>query len=164
MGPYIKSFMLNGYNTSIYGYIDGPIVQNKVYFYQEAPQFSYVQIPAVVIEIGTTAGGVGQDFYAASPVSAENGDYYGTDINTKDFDNNAKGFQNSALTLNNWNADPGNPIATLSLTALRISFSRDIYTYDNYDKTMLSTFLFCLYLYTSGSITGSLSDKSCEMI
>lgn len=62
--------MLNGYNTSIYGYIDGPIVKNKVFFYQEAPQFSYVQIPAAIIEIGTTEGGLGQDFYAASPVSA----------------------------------------------------------------------------------------------
>ena len=29
---------------------------------------------------------------------------------------------------------------------------------------MLSTFLFCMYLYTSGSVSGSLSDKSCEMV
>jgi len=70
VGPYIKSFMLNGYTTSIYGYIDGPYLSNKVYFYQEAPQFSYVQVPAVAIEIGTTNGGHGQDFYVSSPVSA----------------------------------------------------------------------------------------------
>ena len=69
VGPYIKSFMLNGYNTSIYGYIDGPYVQNKVFIYQEAPQFTYVQVPAVAIEIGTTAGGHGQDFYVSSPVA-----------------------------------------------------------------------------------------------
>ena len=62
--------MLNGYTTSIYGYIDGPYLSNKVYFYQEAPQFSYVQVPAVAIEIGTTNGGHGQDFYVSSPVSA----------------------------------------------------------------------------------------------
>jgi hypothetical protein len=49
VGPYIKSFMLNGYKTSIYGYIDGPYVQNKVYFYQESPQYSYVKVPAVAI-------------------------------------------------------------------------------------------------------------------
>lgn len=34
VGQYLKSFLLNGYNTTIYGYIDGPIVSNKVYFYQ----------------------------------------------------------------------------------------------------------------------------------
>lgn len=122
--------MLNGYNTSIYGYIDGPIVKNKVYLYQESPQFSYVQVPAAIIEIGTTAGGHGQDFYVASPVSAENGDYYGSDVNNMQWDNNAQGFQNPALTLNHWNANPSSPISSLSLTALRISFSRDVYTYD----------------------------------
>ena len=70
VGPYIKSFILNGYNTSIYGYIDGPYVNNKLFFYQEAPQFTYVQIPASAIEIGTTFGGNGQDFYVSSPVSS----------------------------------------------------------------------------------------------
>ena len=34
VGPFIKSFMLGGYATSIYGYIDGPYLSNKVYFYQ----------------------------------------------------------------------------------------------------------------------------------
>ena len=49
LGPFLKTFMLNGYNTSIYGYIDGPIVTNKLYFYQRTPLFSYVQPPAAVI-------------------------------------------------------------------------------------------------------------------
>lgn len=104
---------------------------------------------------------MGQDFYVSSPVSSENGDYYGADINQIALDNNAAGFQNPALTLAHWNADPGSPIAGLSITALRITFSRNVYTYDNYDKSMLSTFLFCIYLYTSGSVSGSLSDKAC---
>jgi hypothetical protein len=68
------------------------------------------------------------------------------------------------LTLQHWNADPGSTIPGLSMTALRISFARAVYTYDSYDKQMLSTFLFCLYIYTSGSVSGSLSDKSCEMV
>ena len=68
-GQYLKSFMLNGYNTSIYGFIDGPIVSNKVFFYQTTPLFSYVQAPAAVIEIGTTDGNYGQDFYASSSVT-----------------------------------------------------------------------------------------------
>lgn len=49
--------MFNGYNTSIYGYIDGQYVKNKLYFYQESALYSYVQVPALAIEIGTTAGG-----------------------------------------------------------------------------------------------------------
>ena len=76
----------------------------------------------------------------------------------------ATGYQNTALTLNHWNANPSTTISGLSITALRISFSRNIDTYDQYDKKMLSTFLFCMYLYTSGSISGALSDKSCAMV
>lgn len=77
------------------------------------------------------------------------------------FDNFAGGFQNPALTVDHWNANTSAQIAGLGLTALRISFNRAVYTYDAYDKSMLSTFLFCIYLYSSGSINGALSDKSC---
>ena len=69
VGPFIKNFMLNGYNTSLYGYIDGPFVSAKVYLYHQTPQFAYVKVPAAAIEIGTTAGSHGQDFYVASPIS-----------------------------------------------------------------------------------------------
>lgn len=34
VGPYLKSFNFNGYSTSIYGYIDGPLLVNNLYFYQ----------------------------------------------------------------------------------------------------------------------------------
>ena len=68
VGPFLKQFNLNGYPTKIYGYIDGPVLSNKLYFYQETALFSYVQIPAVVIEIGTTANNLGQDFYSYSPI------------------------------------------------------------------------------------------------
>lgn len=53
---------LNGYSTGIYGYIDGPYVSSNVYLYHNVPLFSYTRVPALVIEIGTTAGKVGQDF------------------------------------------------------------------------------------------------------
>lgn len=79
-------------------------------------------------------------------------------------DNNGGGFQNPALTIKHWNADTNNQISGLGFTALRISFSRAVYTYDNYDKSLLSTFLFCIYLYASGSINGALADKSCEVV
>jgi hypothetical protein len=164
VGAYLKSFTLNGHNTSIYGYVDGPLVQNKLYFYQQTTLFGYLYVPAAVIEIGTTSGNVGQDFYASSPVTNENGDYYGSDISQIKFDNLAAGYQNPALTLLHWNADPSNPISGLQQTSLRMFFSRDVYTYDQYDKTMLSTFIFCIYLYSSGSIKGALSDKACEIV
>jgi hypothetical protein len=156
--------MMNGYNTSIFGYIDGPIVTNKLYFYQQTQLLGYSTPPAGIIEIGATAGKFGQDYYASSPVSSENGDYYGDSITQMHFDNNAKGFQNPALTINHWNANPATQISGLSFTALRISFSRAVYTYDDYDKSMLSTFLFCFYLFASGSINGALSDKACEVV
>lgn len=75
-----------------------------MYIYQSVPLFAYVKIPAAVIEIGSTAGGYGQDYYVSSPVSAENGDYFGTDISRIQLDNLANGFQHPALTLKHWNA------------------------------------------------------------
>lgn len=164
VGEYLKSFMLNGYNTSIFGYIDGPIATSKVYLYQQTQLLGYSTPPAGIIEIGTTAGKFGQDYYAYSPISSESGDYYGDSITQMNFDNTAKGFQNPALTINHWNANPATQITGLSFTALRISFSRAVYTYDDYDKPMLSTFLFCFYLFASGSINGALSDKACEAV
>lgn len=161
VGVKLKSFNLNGYPTGIYGYIDGPLVKNKVYFYQQTPLFSYVQDPAAVIEIGTVSGNYGQDFYAFSTVTNEIGDYFGSSVNDMKLDNTANGFQNPALTIKTWNTNPANQITGLSITALRIFFSRDVYTYDPYDKELLSTFLFCIYFYSSGSISSALSDKSC---
>ena len=79
-------------------------------------------------------------------------------------DNFGKGFQNPALAINHWNANTNAQISGLSFTALRKSFNRAVYTYDDYDKSMLSTFLFCFYLYASGSINGALSDKACEVV
>jgi len=61
--------VLNGYNTSVYGFIDGPYLAAKVYLYQQTPQFAYVKVPAAAIEVGTTSGNYGQDFYVSSPVS-----------------------------------------------------------------------------------------------
>jgi hypothetical protein len=49
VGPYIKSLVLNGYNTSIYGFIDGPYVTAKVYLYQQTAQFAYVKVPAIAV-------------------------------------------------------------------------------------------------------------------
>jgi hypothetical protein len=134
VGPLLKVFTFHGYNTSIYGYIDGPSLVNKVYFYQNTPLFTYSNVPAIAIEIGTTSGNYGQDFYAWSPISSEIGDYYGIDITSIDLDNNAKGFQNPALNLKHWNANPASQIPGLSSTSLRISFSRSVYTRDLYDK------------------------------
>lgn len=68
-GVFLKNFYINGYLTGIYGYIDGPFVSNNLYFYHSTPLFvAYMQVPAVVIEIGVTSGNVGQDFNAYSPV------------------------------------------------------------------------------------------------
>lgn len=97
-------------------------------------------------------------------MSNEVGDYFGSSVNDMTLDNLASGFQNPALTIKTWNTVPANQIAGLSITALRISFSRDVYTYDPYDKQLLSTFLFCIYFYSSGSINSALSDKSCEVV
>jgi hypothetical protein len=51
----------------IYGWIDGPFLTNNLYLYQATPLFTYSQVPSVVMEIGTTSGNFGQDFYVWSP-------------------------------------------------------------------------------------------------
>lgn len=39
--------------------------------------YTYTEIPAFILEVGTTTNEAGQDFYVVSPISAESGDYYG---------------------------------------------------------------------------------------
>ena len=59
---------------------------------------------------------------------------------------------------------PSDQIMAYSNTALRIMFSRNISTYDDYDKVLLSTFIFCLRIYSQGTINSEVSDKSCEIV
>ena len=76
----------------------------------------------------------------------------------------AGGFENGGLTAQFWNADPGQQINSYAYTTLRTSFKRNITTYDEYDKVLKSTFVFCLYLYAQGTINSELTDKSCEVV
>lgn len=164
-GQKLKNFYLNGYSTSIYGWIDGPYVTSNVYFYHQVPLFTYTKQPAVIIEIGTTTGDVGQDFNVHSPVASEAGDYYGRAVTSMTKDSLAAGgYENSGILLKHWNAVPSAQISGLPLTALRINYSRNISTFDNYDRKLQSTFIFCMYLYTVGTINSQLTDKSCEVV
>lgn len=63
------------------------------------------------------------------------------------------GFENNGLTAKFWNALPSAQIADFQYTSLRLMFSRNISTYDNYDKKLSSTFIFCLHIYAQGSIS-----------
>ena len=147
-GAKLKSFYLNGYSTSIYGWIDGPYVTDNVYFYHQVPLFTYTKQPAIIIELGTTAGSFGQDFNVFSPSAGESGDYYGTLVTNmaKDVTVNG-GYENSGLSLQQWNAVPASQIAGLTFTALRVNFNRNISTFDSFDRTLQSTFIFCMLSY-----------------
>lgn len=59
---------------------------------------------------------------------------------------------------------PANQISGLPFTALRISYRRNITTFDIFDRKLQSTFIFCLYMYTVGNINSDLTDKSCEVV
>lgn len=74
------------------------------------------------------------------------------------------GFENNGLSANFWNAVPSAQISEYSFTGLRIMFSRNISTFDDYDKKLSSTFIFCLHIYAQGSISSEVSDKSCEIV
>lgn len=66
--------------------------------------------------------------------------------------------------MKNWNAVPAEQIGGLAYTVLRINYHRNISTYDGYDRKLQSTFIFCLYLYTTGTINSDLTDKNCEVV
>lgn len=66
--------------------------------------------------------------------------------------------------MSHWNAVPASQISGLSFTALRVNYRRNISTFDNYDKKLKSTFIFCAYLFTVGSINSELTDKSCDVV
>ena len=123
-----------------------------MYIYQESPLFSYKREPALILELGETAGGDGQDFYVASPIDSESGDYYGASVSTIKKDSSMGGFENNGFSAKFWNADPSKQIADYSYTALRLMFSRNVSTFDDYDRKMSSTIIFCLHIYAQGSI------------
>ena len=74
------------------------------------------------------------------------------------------GYDNQALTAKFWNAVPAQFIAEVPTTNLLINFRRNISTHDSYDRNLLSTFSFCLYIFTTGSINADVTDKSCEVV
>ena len=66
-GAYLKQFSVYGYTMTAFGYIDGPYLTDNVFLYQSVPLYTYLQEPALVMEIGTSAGSHGQDFQVWSP-------------------------------------------------------------------------------------------------
>jgi len=78
-------------------------------------------------------------------------------------DNTAAGFDNNGLSTGFWNCDPADPIS-YSYSAIRVLFSRDISTYDHYDKQLLSTMVFCMHIFGQGTINSQVTDKSCEVV
>jgi hypothetical protein len=75
----------------------------------------------------------------------------------------ATGFDNNGLTANFWNCDPALPI-NYGYSSLRIMFSRNVSTFDPYDKQLLSTMVFCLHVFAQGTINSQVTDKSCEVV
>lgn len=164
-GVKLKDFTLNGYNTGIYGWIDGPYVNANLYFYHNVPLFSYTEEPALAIELGTTSNSRGQDFNVYSPIDSETGDYFGTEITSMAKDNTETGgFENGGLSVASWNANPAYVTAGYGFTTVRTSFSRDINTYDGFDRPLLSTMIFCLYLFAEGTLNSELTAKQCEIV
>lgn len=164
VGKSLKSFTINGYATKIYGWIDGPYLTNNVYIFQESPLFTYKRDPALIMELGSNDGGDGQDFYVVSPLDSEAGDYYGTSVATIKKDSSMGGFENKAFSAKFWNTDPAKQIADYSYTALRMMFSRNVSTFDDYDRKLSTTFIFCLHIFAQGSMVSEVSDKSCEIV
>ena len=161
-GKKLKNFNLNGYSTGIYGWIDGPYVNANVYFYHNAPLYSYSEDPAMAIEIGTTSNKKYQDFHVFSPIAAETGDYFGKSITDMQKDNTVVGgYENGGLTVQNWNTNPASPIPGYSYTTVRTTFTRNITTFDSYDRSLLSTFIFCLYMYAEGTLNSQQTAESC---
>jgi|JI6StandDraft_1071083.scaffolds.fasta_scaffold26901_1 hypothetical protein len=79
-----------------------------------------------------------------------------------DTSNNA--FENGGLTAIYENVNAGAINSNISTTNVKVSFSRNISTFDQMDKQLLSTFTFCIYIYAQGSIVGSLTDKYCDVV
>ena len=164
-GVFLKQFTANGYQMTAFGEIGGPYLYNNLFLYSSTPLYTYRQQPALILEIGTTTGGVGQDYHVWSPTGTETGDYYGSSVTAMSKDNQVnEGYDNSGLVAKFWNAVPASLIAEVSTTNLLINFQRIIDTHDNYDRKLLSTFSFCLYVYATGSINGELTDKTCEVV
>lgn len=74
------------------------------------------------------------------------------------------GFENNGLTATYENVNASAINSNITTTNVKVSFSRNISTFDPLDKQLLSTFTFCIYVYNQGSIAGSLTDKYCDVV
>lgn len=74
------------------------------------------------------------------------------------------GYENSGLSATYQNVNAAAIDSNITTTNVKIVFSRNVSTFDALDKSLLSTFTFCLYIYSRGSITGSLTDKYCDVV
>ena len=155
---------MNGYPVSLYGYIDGPYVSGNVFFYHPTSLYTYNKPPAVILELGTASSSTTQDYNVFSMTAGESGDYFGSSVSSMQLDTSANGFEDSGLSVTYENVNALSINSNITTTNVKIAFRRNISTYDPMDKELLSTFTFCLYLYSQGSIIGSLTDKYCDVV
>jgi hypothetical protein len=74
------------------------------------------------------------------------------------------GFNNNGLRINYQNCNSSNINNDIGGSNLKISFQRNVSTYDKYDKKLISTFSFCIYLYAGGSVTVNQTDHYCDVV
>jgi hypothetical protein len=118
-GRYLKAMAADGASTLVYGGIEGPVLQMQLFWYVPRATLSSAN---VYIRTGDKISEeLGYDYYKCGSGS---GDYFGAGTGSLILDSVWSGFNDGACSV------------TSSATGTKISYSRKVYTFDEFDSTI----------------------------
>lgn len=136
--------MFEGVNSLVYGGIYGPFFNFQLFWYRNSLPMS--NTTNIIIRVGDKiSDDLGYDFFVCGV-----GDYYGTDHTNLNRDLSYSGYDNGACTY------------TTTSQSVKLTYSRDIFTFDSFDKSVGKSVSICLIgsQYYCGSFTLSINDPS----
>lgn len=137
--------LIDGVSSQVYGGILGPYLQLQLYFYRPNPTMTNTS--NLIIRIGDMISTtVGYDYFVCY-----NGDYYGTDTWSLLRDLSYSGYDNGVCS------------TAAAASSYKISFLRDVNTYDTFDWIITSTTDICVIGSTANCGTFTFSSLYPQM-
>lgn len=136
--------MFEGVNSLVYGGIYGPFYNFQLFWFRNSLTMSNTS--NIIVRIGNQINeDLGYDYFVCGV-----GDYYGTDHTQLNRDLSYSGYNNGACTY------------TTTTQSVKLTYSRDIYTFDSFDAEVGKSISICLIGTQNhcGSFTLSINDPS----
>jgi hypothetical protein len=125
-GPYITTMAFEGVNSLVYGGVYGPYLVMQLFWYRPSPNMT--NTTNITIQIGNQIDeNVGNDYYVCGV-----GDYYGASSSSISKDLVYSGYENGDCTFKK------------NVKSTMMGYSRDIYTFDDFDVNITKILSICL--------------------